>query len=188
MIKKMKKLLFGIVGIMLFTAVHGQKTREKGEKFSRNSFYVEILGNAIPAAFCYEHIWTKNGVYNLGTSIGGGYLPINKLPIANGTFEVNNLLGRKKHLFEFGIGWVASYLEYKPDGRDNHFYTLFNSTVRFGYRFQPPKGGFFFRGGFVAHDNIIMFTDDAIQTFVWNFFFREHVNYSLLALSFGFTF
>lgn len=187
----MKKSILLIIFLVFSSLIFAQSSKSlkvKGQKFSRNSFYVEILGNSIPTTVNYEHIWTKNGFLNIGTSIGTFYLPIDKFPTVNGTFETNFLFGKSANMFECSFGWTTAYFQYRPEDKDDQHYFLLNQTFRLGYRYQKPEGGFFFRGGLVMASNKLMVSDDIIKTLAWNFLIRKNVQYAMPGISLGYSF
>lgn len=180
---------FSAISQQAETSQQKENTKKvKGEKFANNAFYVEIVGNCIPAAVCYDHIWTKYGFLNISTALGGSYLPVGKSRTAGGFFEVNFLFGKTKNMFEYGIGWYNGYLHYVPKNDEDRHYNILNNTLRLGYRYQKPEGGFLFRAGLVVHSNIIGVTDNLVETAIWNLFIKEHVTITLAGISLGYTF
>ncbi len=177
------------LSLIVITAFSQEEKRlkVKGEKFANNAFYFDIMGSALPVAFSYDHIWTKFGFLNISTSIGGGYLPFNNFPTANGTAELNFLFGKGRNMFEYSIGLSYAYLNLNTDLITGEYH-LVNNTVRLGYRYQKPEGGFFFRGGLIVHMNKFLISDDLIETAVWNLFVREYVTVTLPGISLGYTF
>ena len=190
LLNNMKKLILSIFVLITVINVNAQTEKAikiKGEKFSRNAFYIDILGNSLPIAFSYDHYWTKNGFLNISTSIGGMYLPFNNFPTANGTAEINLLFGKGRNMFEYSIGLTYAYLDYSSESFSGTYHLL-NNTLRLGYRYQKPEGGFFFRGGIIVHMNKALLSDDLIETVVWNLFIREHITITLPGISVGYCF
>jgi len=160
----MNKILLTLLILFLSASVSFAQTdetkRQKGVRSSSNSFYINLLGPTIPGSINYERIWTKNGVVNIGTKIGGFFINLPKLDqltIANATAECTFIFGRSAHLFEMGIGWAGHYGNYfsEDDGVTKH-YAVPTSTFSMHYRYQKPKGGVFFHVGFTG-SSILMF-------------------------------
>lgn len=202
----MRKTLSIVLCLMLGTIMLNAQTtntesakRAKGQSFSRNSIYVGILGPTIPLSLNYEHIWTKNGVVNIGTKLGGFYSKFKKydnLTIANGSFEVNFLFGRSKHLFEMGIGWSGYYGSYYSNN-DNKtkYYGVPTNTFSMHYRFQKPTGGVFFKVGFTGTTILAFGASDLTELAVGNAFIYglneltgEKPSFSLFSVGIGYSF
>jgi hypothetical protein len=186
----MRKLVLIISLIFASGIIFGQTEtlkKYKGEKYKRNSFYLEILGNSLPATVNFEHIWTKWGGFNIGTTVGGSYFPINDKKLANGTFEVNLLCGRSKHMFEFSIGRTYAYFNYYPEVDLKKEYHIWNSTVRLGYRYQKPTGGLFFRTGIVSNTSEAIISNDMVESLAFlAAFHNRKISYILPYISIGF--
>ncbi len=174
----MKKCLVALALIMCGIAVTAQSSnnsiekRIKGEKFSRNTFYISVMGASIPASFNYERIITKNGVVNVAAKVGGFYFPFpqyNDLTLANGSFEINMLVGRKSHLFEMGLGWAGYYGSFYSDNKQKtRNYGIPTSTFGMHYRFQKASSGMFFHVGFTATTILAFASDDLKEMAIGN--------------------
>jgi hypothetical protein len=202
----MKKILLIVLGIAMGIAlVHAQTSstdkskRVKGQSFSRNALYIGILGPSVPVSLNYEHIWTKNGVVNIGTKIGGFYSKFpdyDELTLANGSFEVNFIFGRSKHLFEMGLGWAAYYGSfYSVNQSKTKHYGLPVSTFGMHYRFQKPTGGTFFKVGFTGTTILAFASNDLTELAIGNALIYglkeltgEKPNFSLLSVGIGYAF
>jgi len=187
--------------LMLKAQTSGTETakRVKGQPFSRNSVFVGILGQAIPLSLNYEHIWTKNGIINIGTKLGSFYSKFKKyddLTIANGSFEVVFLAGRSKHLFEMGIGWSGYYGSYYSNNDEKtKYYGVPTSTFSMHYRFQKPTGGVFFKVGFAATSILAFGSSDLTELAIGNTFIYglneltgSKPSFSLLSIGIGYSF
>lgn len=95
----------------------------------------------------------------LGWRLGLGYSFTNDPAFITVPFQLNYLLGRNGHYFEMGAG--LTYLHVTQNTPDQ-YYDLFGGsnfsnqinniligTMSFGYRSQPLRGGFNFRGGLI---------------------------------------
>lgn len=181
------------------TTDQGSLKREKGKRSSSNSVYVGILGPTIPFSLNYEHIWTKNGVINIGTKLGGFYSKFPKyddLTIANCSFECNFIFGRSKHLFDMGIGWAGHYGSfYSEKEAKTKFYGVPTSTFSMHYRFQKPTGGVFFNVGFTGSTLLVFVTNDLTELAIGNgiiygykFLTGEKPSFSLFSAGIGYSF
>jgi hypothetical protein len=176
-----------------------EEMRIKGEKFSRNTFYVNILGPTIPASFNFERIITKNGLINFGVKVGGFYLPIaqyNDLKLANGSIEANMIVGRRSHLFVMSFGWAGHYGSFfndKQERRRNYF--IPTSTFGMHYRFQKPSHSMFFQLGFTTNTLLAFASDDLVEMAVGNaviygmdFLFGKKPNFGVPSIGIGYSF
>ncbi|WMN12291.1 hypothetical protein QYS49_33140 [Marivirga salinae] len=149
-----------------------EEMRIKGEKFSRNTLYLNVLGPSIPASFNYERIITKNGLINVAAKIGGFYFQFpqyNELKLANASFEFNMLVGRKSHLFVMGFGWAGYYGQwYSNRQEETRNYGIPTSTFGMHYRFQKPSHGMFFQVGFNSTTLLGFASDDLVEMAIGN--------------------
>lgn len=173
--------------------------RIKGQHFSNNSLYIGILGSNIPASLNYEHIWTKNGMLNIGTRFGGFYAQFKNMDmftIANGSFEVNFILGSSKHQLDMGIGWTGHYGSFysEEENRTKH-YGIPTKNFSIGYRYQKPGGGLFFKAGLTTSSIMFFATNDLSELAIGNaaiFGFElltgEKPSFRLLSVGIGYSF
>ncbi|WMN07850.1 hypothetical protein QYS48_30090 [Marivirga arenosa] len=182
-----------------FNKDDGEPRRVKGEKFSRNSFYLNVLGSSIPASFNYERIITKNGLINFAAKLGGFYLPIpqyDDLKLANASFEFNMLVGRKSHLFTMGFGWAGYYGQwYNGRQQEVRNYGIPTSTFNMHYRFQKPSHSVFFQVGFTSTTLLGFATDDLVEMAIGNaviygvdLIFGEKPNFTVPSIGIGYSF
>lgn len=162
----------------------------KKDRYRKNTFFVEILGNSLPYALCYERIWSHGGMVNIGTAIGGGHIPLNKYPMTDIVGEINCFFGESKHKFELSLGFNYFDLQVFPDDGDKSWYAAINSAFRFAYRFQKRGGGFFFRGSLVALQNILLLSDKLEETILANALVKTapEATWALPGISLGYTF
>lgn len=134
--KRFKKLSLAIFFLSNPAFLSSQSDTIQNFEFSRNSVYVEFIGNLpFGVSMNYERsLRIGKGLY----SIRGG---IGRSPFEN--FHNASLLyfkrwiGKKEHHFEFGIG---NTITFKNELIDRSF--IF---IPFGYRYQAKDGGFIFR-------------------------------------------
>ena len=194
-------LIFAILlfGTLYINAQSDGAKRTKGQRSSSNSIYLGFLGPTIPMSLNYEHIWTKNGVVNIGTKIGGFYMKLpkqNEFTLANGTFEFTFIFGRSKHIFDMGIGWSGHYGSYFSDKElKTKFYGVPTSNFSMGYRFQKPTGGVFFKIGFTSSSILLFATNDLEELAIGNaalYGFNRleghNPSFSLISIGIGFAF
>lgn len=192
-------LLAGFVSLQAKSSDAKVEKREKGGSFSRNAVYMSVLGSTIPASLNYEHIWTKMGVFNIGTKFGGFYSKfpnVNELTMANGSFDVSLLFGRRNHLFDMSFGWTGYYGSFYSENQDKtKYYGIPTSTFGMHYRFQKPSGGFFFKAGFCANTILLFATNDLTELAIGNaaiFGLKaltgEKPNFNMLSFGFGYAF
>jgi hypothetical protein len=198
----MKKVL--PIALLLFVLAASAQSdqverRVKGEKFARNTFYVNVMGPSIPASFNYERIITNNGVVNFAAKIGGFYFPFeqyNDLKLANASFEANMLVGRKAHMFVMGMGWAGYYGSWFNEQQGEiRNYGIPTSTFGMHYRFQKPSHGVFFQAGFTSTTILAFASDDLVEMAVGNaviygmdFIFGEKPNFTVPSVSIGYSF
>ncbi|ADR22347.1 hypothetical protein MATR_00120 [Marivirga tractuosa] len=179
--------------------VNGQEQRIKGEKFSRNTFYVNLFGTSVPASFNYERIITKNGLINFGAKIGGFYFKFpeyNELTLANASFEFNMLVGRKSHLFTMGFGWAGYYGQwYSNRQEETRNYGIPTSTFSMHYRFQKPSHSVFFQVGFTSTTLLGFASDDLVEMAIGNaviygmdLIFGEKPSFTMPSIGIGYSF
>lgn len=109
----------------------------------KNSIYFELLGNGLVYSVNYDRIYKqkRNRLQSirLGLSVGTIYTAL--------PFEFNYLKGKKGHYIEKSLGFAFLVTDKRSL---SHYYDDFlkaYSTARFGYRYQPNVGGFFFKAG-----------------------------------------
>ena len=190
---------FLILNTFMLNAQSDSPKRVKGQRSSSNSLYIGILGPTIPGSLNFEHIWTKNGIINIGTKIGGFYSKFPKfdeLTLANGSFEFTFLFGRSKHVFDMGIGWAGHYGSYysTKDSLRKH-YGVPTSTFSMHYRYQPPNGGLFFKVGFTGNSILLFASSDVEELLVgntilyaYNKLSGENPSFTLLSIGIGYSF
>jgi hypothetical protein len=115
------------------------------KKIKHHSVYVELGGNSIVYSLNYDYTFSLSESTKLAIGAGFEYLIMNSSFFSNSPYSahqdkpflfitpaVNLLCGKKSHHLELGIS--AIYLALP--------------SARIGYRYQPAKGGFFFRIGY----------------------------------------
>lgn len=149
------KTIFLFLFLFCSFVVFGQKTDTIKAK---NLLYLEIWGNSNnQVSLNYDRIFFQKGVVKLSFRVGisapfRGYVDANKSNL--GTFnwlvpiELNIMLGRKKHFFEFGLGYNAGFTHYtdvRSVDRDIKFVYQNFYVQRLGYRRQIGESGLVIR-------------------------------------------
>lgn len=142
----MKNLL--LIAFVLFTisSTYAQKakTSEEGKGYdgSKNTVYVELLGNGLLGSFNYD----VRLAGKLGARVGVGFVGDSNDNLITVPVMANILLGKNGRYFEIGAG--ATYIsgtttnEIFEDSDSNVF-----GTLSFMYRSQPVDGGFMWKIG-----------------------------------------
>lgn len=185
MIKKSFLLLLVLVSTVAFAQ---RKTYKQPYNLKRNTVYLDVFGTSGVAGVYYDTRFSKNTKwgYRVGLSYHYSKENINSTNFLSGIelpfvsysessravfapFEVNRLVGKRIHFFEFGFGGAVGYVhqtvkmkiketvEIKTEGRTTtvaqindvkYKYTEFASYANMimGYRLQT-RGGFTFRIG-----------------------------------------
>ncbi len=129
-----------------------------GQKQYRHTVYGEIGGNTILFSVNYDYMLTQRGEYNLSFRIGcapgfgliepSGSITLFLIPVElNAIFNMTN----NSH-WELGIGSVINRGTELYGEQKTISYSVTRTktymSLRTGYRYQRPLGGFFFRIGF----------------------------------------
>jgi hypothetical protein len=133
----MYKLLFALITTVFTCTSHAQVA---------SAFYVELGGPGV-ASVNYDMRFTKsNG--GIGGRIGFGGSSFDGETALFFPLAINYLFGSDdKHFFEVGAGGTIVTYNTSYDAADNGTFTESFGHLYFGYRVQPPNGGFVFRAG-----------------------------------------
>ncbi len=108
------------------------------------------MANSIVYSLNYDRILISKEKWKFSGRLGFGYFfdRYNRHSVLNFPSEFTFLIGKSKHFFETGLG-VTYYVFTVPKEEyyyweAEHYSYLFS---RFGYRYQRPQGGFFFKAG-----------------------------------------
>lgn len=140
-------------------AIIGESThfiRQAPPRPAKNMLYAELLGNGFAYSLNYERLIYDDEKLGLSTRIGiaPGFVPMFTgfgLPL-----ELNSSFLRhpKGHMAEAGVGfaWFYGKSRFRNEEREletTPFYHVCDITLRIGYKYAQPGGGFLFRAGFV---------------------------------------
>jgi hypothetical protein len=106
--------------------------------------YIQIGGSAPLFSINYDRRFSKR-VNGAGFSAGAGYYGESGLTVFSIPVSINYLFGRSNHFIELAGGATYFTAHESFFGDENGSLVFFH--INAGYRYQPTKGGFFFRGG-----------------------------------------
>jgi hypothetical protein len=123
--------------------------------------YFQLGGNGPILSVMYDRRFGKK-VNGLGFSTGLGFWAESDITIFSVPLQLNYLFGRQNHFIEFGGGTTfvtaaESFFDTDASGFIHH--------LNIGYRHQPTRGGFFFRGGFSP----LFFESESVTSFYLGF-------------------
>jgi len=106
-------------------------------EFSRNTLFLELLGNAGLYSINYEHRIFEQWGLRVGFSRVNFALDVETGPVTLAPLMINHIRGKGNNHLEVGAGVLLS------SSQDTQ-----GITATVGYRFQPQQGGFHFHVGF----------------------------------------
>lgn len=145
----MRTLLLLIV--FLACGCHSVQAQERAEPPASNAVYLELLGNGALYTVNYDRRFADHWSGRIGFMVVTAQAeePVNdEVGVAILPVMVNYLAGAGSHRLELGIGPLFGIV-----GGELEEYGGFAGvglagvTTTFGYRYQPPGGGFVFRIG-----------------------------------------
>ncbi len=136
----MKKITLTLLVTILFLAVTSAQSHT-GKK--QKTMYAELLGSGVFGSVNFDSRFSEKNS-GLGFRVGLGMIPdVIVIPL-----EVNGLAGKKKILFEYGIGISNGiFLKDKPDKTTFPTGTTnigFIGFAKAGIRYQPQNKGIMF--------------------------------------------
>ncbi|MEO6327337.1 MAG: hypothetical protein ABIO55_00305 [Ginsengibacter sp.] len=110
------------------------------------AIYFQIGGSGPILSVNYDRRFAKK-VNGAGFAVGLGYFGISGIGIFSIPVSLNYLFGKNSHFIEAAAG--ASFVTATSDlfNDDAQTGSTFIYHVNLGCRYQPTRGGFFFRGG-----------------------------------------
>jgi hypothetical protein len=156
----MRKVFLTLTLSLCIGSLFAQKDTVRLREISRNqkavvtdrppqAVYFLIGGSGPLLSVNYDRRFSKR-VNGLGFTAGLGYYAELGASIFSVPASLNYLIGRKSHFLELAAGttFISATI---PDFFDseNSSASGFIHHVSAGYRYQPIRGGFFFRGGFI---------------------------------------
>jgi hypothetical protein len=139
-----------LVAAFLWLSVTTSFAQAPVQPIRRNTFFVELGGNAMSYSLNYDRILLSRDKWKLSGRVGATYLPLFQVSdrlMAGVPLEVSYLRGRGKHFLEIGLGGTVTYDTYPlSDTRIRDLAVM--GVFRVGYRHQKPEGGLFYKVGF----------------------------------------
>jgi hypothetical protein len=152
----MKKLLLSTTLSILISLAFAQVDTVRLKNIQKNTaviitdrppqaVYIQIGGSAPLFSINYDRRFSKR-VNGAGFSAGLGYYGESGASLFSIPVSLNYLFGRSNHFIELAGG--ATYFSAQSSffGSDESETNIF-FHINAGYRYQPTRGGFFFRGG-----------------------------------------
>lgn len=141
--------------------------------FENNTVFFEGLGNGMFGSLNYDRIFYRKNIFSASFRIGfamfetGGLLPM----------ELNLFWTGKKPAFHTELGFGYTPLVWAD-------YNMMLAFLRFGFRYQQPKGGLFFR---VAFTPLYQFEYNYIDSYSGNTGFDGGFFLPWMGFSVGYT-
>lgn len=134
-----------IILFIILTGISNPITAQEGDTeappdFSRTSFFLEWRGNAYSYSINIDHLISRQLSLRAGIAVIPSFFSTGLVA----PLMINYLAGQETHFLELGIGTlVGGAVSSTETGSIGLI-----PTMTFGYRRQPPDGGFLFRAGF----------------------------------------
>jgi hypothetical protein len=140
----MKKKLLSI-SILILSFLSISQDNEFKTTYETNTIYGELFGQGFGGSVNYDKLVnTSRKIMNshtLGITIIPKKIDFGSGLYYGGHYAYNYIVGKKNHHFELGVGLSVLYAD--DLGNRNTIYTYL--TPKFGYRYQRPTGGLFFK-------------------------------------------
>jgi hypothetical protein len=147
--------LFAAFLLLAATASFAQQPT--GKSVQRNTFFLELGGNAMYYSLNYDRILLSRDKWKLSGRVGAMYQPlfqVSNRQMVGVPLEISYLRGRNKHFLEIGLGVTATYDTYPlSDMRIRDLAMM--GVARVGYRHQKPEGGLFYKVGFTPMAGLV---------------------------------
>ena len=154
----MRKLCLTLALNLCFVILFAQKDTVRLREISRNqkavvtdrspqAIYFLIGGSAPIISINYDSRFQKK-VNGPGFAVGLGFFGESGVSVFSVPVSINYLLGKSSHFFEIAAGATfvtATVSDFFDAGSTTGSGFIFHLNA--GYRYQPTRGGFFFRGG-----------------------------------------
>lgn len=150
----MKKLLFTLFLSLTFTILFAQRDTVRLKKIQESrtivtdrapqAVYFQLGGSAPIFSVNYDRRFGKR-VNGAGFAAGLGFFGASGEGVFSLPLSLNYLIGNNSHFVELAGG--ATFLSSSSADLFDEDATLVIGHANVGYRYQPTKGGFFFRGG-----------------------------------------
>ncbi|MCH7413640.1 hypothetical protein MM213_09100 [Belliella sp. R4-6] len=153
--------------------------QEEADIFTaKNSVYVELGGNSLFYSLNYSRILHQHDRLKISGSAGFSFFKQSGGDQISGVspywspllpVEITAFWGRSCHHLEVGTGgtfYSSRTLEFNPDASSNFQENKSLEAIiplRIGYRYQQPKGGFFFRVGYTPGFNLSFSSQNPVE-------------------------
>ena len=108
--------------------------------------YFQIGGSGPILSVNYDRRFSKK-VNGAGFTAGVGYYSLLGISLFSIPASLNYLIGRNSHFIELAAGTTFASATSDLFSEESETGSAFIFHVNLGYRYQPTRGGFFFRGG-----------------------------------------
>lgn len=154
----MKKIIITFFAVLLTLISIAQKDTVRLREIQRSqknvvtdrppqAVYFLIGGSGPILSVQYDRRLSKR-VNGFGFASGLGFYSLAGITIFSIPVSVNYLIGRNTHFIELAAGTTFVTATSDLFSTTNSSGSGFIHHINLGYRYQPTKGGFFFRGGF----------------------------------------
>jgi|SRR5690242_17387907 len=153
----MRQIFLSILFIFFAASIFAQSDTVRLRSIEKNkksiitdrppqALYIGLGGSAPILSFNYDRRF-KNKVNGLGFTGGVGFWGVSGVSIFSIPVSLNYLFGKDSHFLEIagGTTFLTAQSDLFSDNSSSGSVFIFHINV--GYRYQPTKGGFFFRGG-----------------------------------------
>ena len=153
----MRKIVLTTVLCLIVCFIYAQRDTVRLREIEKNTknvvtdrapqaVYIQIGGSAPLFSINYDRRLSKR-VNGIGFAAGIGYYGESGITIFSIPVSVNYLFGKSNSFLELAAG--ATYVSAQASlfNSDNSSASLVFYHLNLGYRHQPTRGGFFFRGG-----------------------------------------
>lgn len=139
--------------------------------FAKNTIFASALGNGLLYSVNWDRCWHIHSTRWISLSGGLTFLPGSDYPTnfskISVPFQFNYFRGRDHHRehgfgLTYGRGWYTGSTNFGEPLASQGIY-LFIKPI--GYRYQPIKGGFFFRLNLLAWSRVIEFNRKYVEEY-----------------------
>ena len=146
-------ILFTFISSVIFAQKDTVKLRDIQKSQKRivtdrppQAVYFQIGGSAPIISVNYDRRFSKK-VNGAGFTAGVGFYSILGVSIFSIPASLNYLIGRNSHFVELAAGTTFATATSDLFTDETETGSVFIFHINAGYRYQPTRGGFFFRGG-----------------------------------------
>jgi hypothetical protein len=151
----MKKTILTALSFLLMSFLFAQRDTVRLKDLQKNTntiitdrppqaVYIQVGGSAPLFSVNYDRRFSKR-VNGAGFAVGLGYYGESGISLFSIPASLNYLFGKSNHFIELAAGATYFTAHETFFGSDNQSLVFYH--INAGYRYQPTRGGFFFRGG-----------------------------------------